>query len=222
MSRVTVAIQETKRYLNEYNVKEVNVHQILYHLNQAQGNIAMKEDVIEASIVITLVSGQSKYDFVFTRIGLEEEVAAQDIIKRVKSLQYPDTWNHPVFPVDQEYDKIVSTNPSLSFVQYIIIRNKKIEFYGTPGDSDADKTVTLQCFLTKPTQDANDNPTTPIDFEVPEYFDTALHYYAASQLLPLESPGRDKLFALYEKEVNEKAGVYNHKHNYVRSPQPNW
>lgn len=217
MSRVTEAIQEVKRYLNEYNVKEVNFHQILYHLNQAQGNIAMREDVIEATIEITLVGGKSKYDFVFGT-----GTAAQDIIKRVKSLKYPDTWNHPVFPVDQEYDEIVSTNPALSFVQYIIIRNKKIEFYGTPGDSDTDKTVTLQCFLTKPTQAANDDITTPIDFEVPEYFDTALHYYAASQLLPLESPGRDKLFALYEKEVNEKAGVYNHKHNYVRSPKPNW
>lgn len=218
MSRVTEAIQEVKRYLNEYNVKDVNFHQILYQLNQAQGNIAMQEDVIEATVTITLVSGVSQYSFIY---GGSEETK-QDIIKRVKSIQYPDTWNHPVFPVDQEYDEIVSTNPELSYVQYIIIRNKKVEFYGTPGDADDGETVTLQCFLIKPTADATDSAVDPVDFQVPEYFDTAMHYYAASQLLPIESPGRDKLYALYQKELNEKAGVYNHKHNYVRSSKPNW
>jgi len=217
MSRVTVAVQEVKRYLNEYNVKDINFHQILYQLNEAQGDIAMREDAIEASIEIALVSGTAVYDFVF---GTGAE--AQDIIKRVKSVQYPQHWQKPIFPVDQEFDEIKSTYPTLTAVNYVIIRNKQIEFFGVPGDADEDETFTLQCFLTKPTADANDAPTTPVDFELPQYFDTALHYKAAAMLLPLESNGRQILLGMYEKEVNEKAGVYNHKHNYVRSPKPNW
>ena len=217
MSRVTIAISEVKRYLNEYNVKDINVHQILYQLNQAQGEIAMKEDCIEASIEIALISGTAKYDFVFST-----GATAQDIIKRVKSIQYPNHWIKPSFPVDQEFDELKSTIPDLSVMQYIIIRNKQIEFFGTPGDSDTGYSVILQTFLTKPTADANDATTDPVDFELPEYFDTALHYYAASRLLPVENPGRAILMQAYNAEVDEKAGVYNHKHNYVRSPKPNW
>lgn len=222
MSRVTAAIQEVRRYLNEYNVKDINKHQILYHLNNAQGDIALKEDCIEKSISVTLVSGQAEYDYLLDPVTGALSASGTDVIKRVKSVSYPDTWNTPIFPVDKEFDEMLSTYPTLSYVQYVIIRNGKIRFYGIPGDADAGAVVTLQCYLNSPSVDANDAATDPVDFETPKMFDTALHYKAASELLPIENPGRDKLLALYEKEVGEKGGVFNHKINYVRSPKPNW
>lgn len=217
MSRVTIAISEVKRLLDNYNIKDVSTPLILYHLNQAQGDVAMREDCIEKSIEITLVDGTASYDFVFT-----EGEETKDIIKRVKSLQYPDHWNKPILPSDQEYDEIYSLNNSLPYVQYILIRNGKVNFHGVPGITDDGAIVTLQCYLFEPTQDANNNETDPVDFQTPKYFDNALPLYAASKLTPVGSDESNALLIAYEKEVSDKAGVFNHKTNYVKSPKPNW
>lgn len=222
MSRVTAAIQEVKRYLNEYNIRDVNVHQILYQLNEAQGDIAIKEDCIEQSIVVDLVPGKAEYDYLLDPETNKLSASGVDVIKRLKSIQVPVEWNNPIFLIDKDYDELLSSVPSLSYVQYIIIRNGKLVFYGAPTDDDSGKIVTLQCYLNAPSIDANNNETDPVDFQTPKMFDKALHYKAAAELMPIESKGKAILLNLYETECKEKSGVFNLKTNTVRSPKPNW
>jgi hypothetical protein len=195
-------------------MRDVNTPQIIDALNKSQEDIATLEDLIEADQILTIATGQTAYP-----LGFQSGQTFLSIVKRVVSIEWPDTWNYPMqwLTMTQFADKI-SVETHLIFPKYVTIRNNCFEIFGPPAANQQGTTIKLHNYLRKQTADMSFS----YEPEINSSYDQAMRMYAVWFNLPIDHPQKDIMEERYTNARLGKASVSGHKLSQARSSIPNW
>jgi hypothetical protein len=216
MSRFTEIVSRIKKDLNQYNVKNININEIKWAINQSQQNFIFQHNLIEKEITIPIVSGTRVYPLVY-HVGGTGSGEGEDlpIIKKIKSIKFPDTWVNIQWRTSKQFDAEVSEMPDITYPLIVTVRGQNLELWGAPTDINAE--IVYWAYLRKQTQDADEN----YEPEIDSIFDEAVRYYADYLLMPLDHPLRLQMKQEGEAEAEQYTNITN-TDSYSRSPIPNW
>ena len=156
--------------------------------------------------------------FIATGVGSGTGTAKKsvDVIRKIRSLRQPSTWGELHYRTDQQFDKILREQSSLSVPTYLTFRNKKLIFHSAPTIDD--ETIVLQVDLHTPSEAMTET----VEPETEQYFDECLEIYALWFLLPLDHPMKQSKRAEYETYINDKFGKFNDNFSAPIIPKTRW